>query len=440
MDVLFCIMDNRRLILKRLALCIPTYKRPQVVEDFLKTCATYYLDAGIDIYYYDSSSDSDTEKIINKYKNDNLYYIRMSADIPSNMKVYKIYSGYGLKRKYDFIWVCGDAIQYAQVAIDNLMERLDSCYDIIQMDCRDYGKIGDRIYTDYNEYLRDCAWELTLYGSAILNSDTILKNVDWDYYEKTYSKENLINFSHVSFYFTRICEIKSFKAFHISVDNKYFKSSYYKRKSGWYDDAFFILCVAWVDTIESLPECYKYKEEAILKHGQYVMIRNVEDIVLLKEQGIFSYKVYKQYRDRLGKVCPVKEHTLRTIAVLPNWILNIYFGKKSRKYMLDKLFKFCRDNKRIYIYGAGQYGHAYALFLRENGIRYRGYVVTSVSDNPVEFVDESIYNIKDIDNLDKVGIIVAVGTRYAPEVMNLLNSMNIKNIYYEKDLYREIVG
>ena len=46
--------------MNNIALCIPTYKRPRVVEDFINTCASYYLYAGIDIYYYDSSPDSET--------------------------------------------------------------------------------------------------------------------------------------------------------------------------------------------------------------------------------------------------------------------------------------------------------------------------------------------------------------------------------------------
>ena len=425
---------------KKIAVCIPTYKRPRVVEDFLNTCSAYYLDSGIDIYYYDSSPDNYTEEIIKQYNRENIFYIRVPQEMPSNIKVYQIYKGYGLKKKYDFIWVCGDAIQYAKTAIDNLLKHLDMKYDIIQMDSRDYGGIGNKEYTDYNIYLRDCAWELTLYGSAILNCHTMFDGVDWKYYKDIYNKKNLINFSHVIFYFTRICKLDTFRAYHISVDNKYFKSSYYKRKSGWYNDAFFILCESWVDAIESLPECYIYKEEAIMKHGQYVMLKNAEDIAILKEPGIYNYKIYKKYQDRLRKVCPVNNKILKRLAILPMWVINIYFGKKSKKYMINKLCKFCKNKEHIYIYGAGQYGHAYAIFLTEMGINYKGYVVTNVTDNPSEFVNDNIYNITDVKCTDKDGIIVAVSSKYSLQVITILKNMNIKNVFYEKDLYREVVG
>ena len=191
-----------------IAVCIPTYERCEVVKDFLNTCAELYISYGLDIYYYDSSVSDKTLYVVSEWikKSNNIYYIKMPSNMPSNIKVFNIFSGYGLKKQYDFIWVCGDAIQFSYTAINNLMSKIDKTYDIIQMNSRDFDKIGTREYTDYNEYLRDCAWELTLYGSAILNVNTILKDVDWKFYKKIYSKENLINFSHVGFYFTRICE------------------------------------------------------------------------------------------------------------------------------------------------------------------------------------------------------------------------------------------
>ena len=415
-------------------------KRARVVEDFLKTCSKYYFEKGIDIYYYDSSPDLETKKIVEDYRKNNVFYVKLPENMPSNMKVFEIFSGYGLKNDYEFLWVCGDAIQYAEAALDDLFNYLDLQYDIVQMDCRDYAKIGNKEYTDYDEYLKDCAWELTLYGSAILNCNTMLRNVDWDYYKMTYNKPNLINFSHVSFYFTKICKLESFKAFHISVNNKYFRSSYLKIRSGWYNDAFFILCEAWVDTIENLPSCYKSKAEAIRRHGKYVMITCPEDIVLLKRQGIYNYIVYKRYRQRLEKVCPVEDKILRKIALLPTWFIDICTKKKRKKNMINRLIKFCEKCGKVYIYGAGAYGHSYVKLLKELNIKYEGYVVTNIGDNPKEFIDGNIYNITDLNCFENIGVIVAVGLNSATGVLENLNRMNIKNIFYEKDLYREIVG
>ena len=144
-------MNNKPTI----ALCIPTYERYDVLKDFFITCVQYYIESGIDIYIYDSSIGDDTRKLVfewrRKYKAIN--YVSVDSEMHSNMKVYKILSGYGLNSKYDFIWVSGDAIQFSKYAINNLMDKIDLKYDIIEMDGRDYNNIGTKEYTEYNDYL-----------------------------------------------------------------------------------------------------------------------------------------------------------------------------------------------------------------------------------------------------------------------------------------------
>lgn len=58
----------------------------------------------------------------------------------------------------------------------------------------------------------------------------------------------------------------------------------------------------------------------------------------------------------------------------------------------------------------------------------------------MEFVNNNIYNITDIENPKEAGFIVVVGSKYASQVITTLKNMNIKNIFYKKDLYREVVG
>lgn len=108
--------------------------------------------------------------------------------------------------------------------------------------------------------------------------------------------------------------------------------------------------------------------------------------------------------------------------------------------MINHLIKFCEKCGKVYIYGAGAYGHSYVKLLKELNIKYEGYVVTNIGDNPKEFIDGNIYNITDLNCFENIGVIVAVGLNSATGVLENLNRMNIKNIFYEKDLYREIVG
>ena len=46
------------------ACCYLTYNHPEVVEQILERICDTYREKGIDIYYYDSSTDEKTEEII----------------------------------------------------------------------------------------------------------------------------------------------------------------------------------------------------------------------------------------------------------------------------------------------------------------------------------------------------------------------------------------
>ena len=48
------------------------------------------------------------------------------------------------------------------------------------------------------------------------------------------------------------------------------------------------------------------------------------------------------------------------------------------------------------------------------------YVVINIADNPLEFVNNNIYNITDIENPQEAGFIVVVGSKYASQVRTTL--------------------
>ena len=61
-----------------------------------------------------------------------------------------------------------------------------------------------------NEYFNKCAFALSLYGASLLNTQTVLRNVKWEYYIDACSVEKIENFIYMIFYFKRVEELKSF--------------------------------------------------------------------------------------------------------------------------------------------------------------------------------------------------------------------------------------
>ena len=77
---------------KKLAICIPTYQRSEIIGNVLDT-EWKLLGDEIDLYVFDSSEDSLTKEKVREYQgnNSNIFYCRFSPYVSSNMKVFIIY-------------------------------------------------------------------------------------------------------------------------------------------------------------------------------------------------------------------------------------------------------------------------------------------------------------------------------------------------------------
>lgn len=421
----------------KIAVCIPTYNRSLVVKEFLNKCLMDYVDLGIDVYFYDSSTNDETKNAVSIWmeKVDGLYYIRIPSNLHANIKVFKIFRQWGLKNPYDFIWVCGDSLRFNRKALNYILENLTCEYDMVEVNANDAGKLGRKLYDNHNDYFKDCAWHLTLFGAVILNVKTMLADVDWDNYELIYSSKELINFSHVSFYFNKLASKEHFKALHLRLNPSFLEVSVLKEKSGWYDDMFYVMCHGWVQTIKALPGCYKDKKEAMLNHGRYTLFTPF-NFLKLREERYFNRSIYKQYRSIWNEVCDVPITKLYIIALIPPFMIR--YVKKACKYSdTIQLKKFLKKYPKIIIYGAGKKALRYGKKFNEENISYIGYCVTEINDNAGKLLDHPIYRLADIEeSLNNVGIILALNPLNAEEVLQVLQSKGLtENIFYDNDLY-----
>jgi hypothetical protein len=425
----------------KIAVCIPTYNRSLVVEEFLVKCSTDYVNLGIDIYIYDSSTNSETENVVNLWMKrlNNLYYIRVPSYLHANMKVFKIFQQHGLRILYDFIWVCGDTLRFNKEALTSILSNIIPQYDMIEINGIDMENLGTRLYTNHNDYFRDCAWHLTLFGAVVLNVRTMLSNVNWKDYELRYSSSEFINFSHVSFYFNKLASMNNFKALHISLEPYLLTTSVLRENYGWYKETLHVICCGWVQTIKNLPSCYEDKKEAIVKFGKYTVL-NTMDLIRLREDGHYNISIYKQYRSVWNEVCDIPIIKLYMIALMPASMSTFIRRKriylktfKSRK-LLKKFLK--RYNKLI-IYGAGKKALRYGENFIKDDIPYIGHCVTELGNNDSKLLGHSVFELADIEgSLSDVGIVLAINPANAEQVIQILQSKGLKeNIFYNNNLY-----
>jgi len=300
----------------RIAFCIPTYKHPHMIEEFLGQYAAGYAERSIDIYIYDSSPDDETEKTVTAYqqKIDSLYYIRIPEEVNVYKKIYLIFQQYEMKDQYDFIWPCGDGIHYPLRAMDTILPQISHQYDMVHINATDREGLGTRVYEDCNEYLGDCAWHTTLLGALLFNCNTMLKDVCWKTYEEKFLKEGYLEFSQVSFYFYRFLEMPRFCVKYISGASLCYRSKL-KKRTVWYERLFKVLCVDWVNTIETLPDCYTNKETALLKLGKYSLLETEESFLQKRIDGIYDDNIFHQYEDVFPKICDIPTNVLKKLHI-----------------------------------------------------------------------------------------------------------------------------
>lgn len=423
----------------RVAMCIPTYGRSKVVEEMLCRCARYYIELGLDIYIYDSSEDDDTREVVEKYadKLRNIYYVKMPSDMHANMKVFKIFQQYNMKRRYDFIWLCGDAWQFSKRLIESVVSQLDTQYDMIEVNVAAVETVGTRVYTDYNEYLKDCAWHLSLFGAVILNVQTMLENVDWEYFEKKYNDNILIYYSHVGFYFERLAEKKEFKALHIRFNPGWGRTSRFRKQAAWYRNTFFVVCNGWISTIEALPDCYTTKEQTILSLGVNSQFKDETRFLELRAHKVYDWKSYKSYNAQLCRMCRVPRFKLALIACMPSGLAlrKIKNGMCKYKHSIKSFQDFCRCHSRLVIYGAGSIAYKYADYFEKNNISYEYFCVTEAGENISELLQHKVYAYDTVKpQLKDMGIVIAIGKAYALEIVDRLHADGCgENIFYNEE-------
>lgn len=422
----------------KIAFCIPTYQRSLVVDELLEECVDFLNFMGIDIYFYDSSEDENTKLCVDhwmeKYKN--IFYTHLPTDWHANAKVLYIFEQYSLEQKYDYLWLCGDSIRFSNRVVGQVIDILSVEYDLLIVNGQDFAEIGSREYVDKNELFLDCAWYMTLFGGVVLNIHTLLKAIPWITIREKYEIPSRINFSHIGVYLETIHNMENFKAFHLSCE-KGLKSSSLKGFSGWYQDAFKILCEYWPSTIEALPPYYTRKVEAMNKLGYYSCLRSF-NLLYYRRKDVYNIYTLLKYWKVLGGLTNLNAFQLWSMACLEPNLAYFILEKNLKGYFdailnLHALHKFCKKYESVYIYGAGIMGKRYQNYLKHKGINIAGFVVTERGNNsetvngyPVTILSKMVHAST------RIGIIVAVNPKYIQEVEAHLKKYNMwDNTYYE---------
>ncbi|MEG0687462.1 MAG: hypothetical protein RR466_02100, partial [Hungatella sp.] len=367
-----------------------------------------------------------------------IHYIRIPSTWHANRKVMSIFEQYGLEQTYDYLWVSGDAIRFSESVMRQVVSALERRYDMMivngVVDC----PIGTREYTDANELFQDCACHTILFGGVILNVHTMLAKVPWRKLQEKYEIPERINYSHVGLYFEVLCRLHEFRALHLSVGNG-LRASVLKDKSGWYQEAFQVICEYWPSTINALPQYYTNKIRAMNKLGYYSCF-TPSAFLSYRKGKVYNLSILLKYRKTLEGMSGFDFIQLLGLLYLKPRPA-VFFANRDFKGYVKELRKewllriFCRVHSVLYIYGAGVRAVQYARYLQEKGIKLQGFIVTAKDGNPDLLLECPVITLAELGKpCGRLGIIMGLSRKNLDAVEPVLKKLNMWQNTYHEDL------
>jgi len=300
----------------RIALCVPTMGHAAVVRDVLDKCAGDYCRYGIDMYYYDSSEDDETLKVVESFKAlgyNNLHYIKVASEFSYDQKIELIYNGYGLLKTYDYIWPAKDRSYCPTATLRKILTAIEDGNDFIMLGAG-FNNIEFGTYTDSVQFYYDWAWLATSLDVMLYRYSTVLKQYNSEEFNKIHNQEYMGPWRVYVFLFNKIAEegvsVKVLSGADIIIFNSDFG------KSTWTKDTFKIWKDYWISANDDLPECYNRHKAAVIKEVASLpwILGDVERLTELHELGVLVPEALEGIERNWERVSDLPIEELRQIA------------------------------------------------------------------------------------------------------------------------------
>jgi hypothetical protein len=404
---------------KKLAVCVTTYHRNDLVNEFLNTQMDIYDKYDVDVWIYESNEDTQCSEMIKKSMNkyNNLHCVSLSPETHSNAKVIRIYEGIDRDVQYDYIWMTQEAYRIEDEELKEILQVLDRGYDFVIVANNDKLNIGNKEYTNILDFFHDGAYLTAGYGRCIVKTGTMIKGVDWDYICNKYLVPESINFSHVGYLYEQLSDISNPKMYYKSVEHSRYHWSELKKVSSWLNDVFFIMCESWPATINKLPVCYNGMKKAVIKsHGIYSGVLSYGNFLKYREHGIYNSEVYERYKGNWNSFCDIEEKDLENLSI-----------KTVEQFEDDRIIDFYRRFDRVYVYGCGVKARKVADILHRYNMEWEAFLVSDISKCLKSFLNHDVKEFRSELLEGDVGIIMGLNAHNYSEVMETYNLKEYEN-------------
>ncbi len=304
----------------RMTVCIPTCGHPEVVADVLEHCAEIYHRYGLDMYYYDSSRDGETKKVIDSYRKkgyDNIYYIPMDPDMPLEIKFERVLMMEGIRKEYTYMWYLKERCWCGERMLRLMYRAMEKPRDVIFIDI-EHSDAGQELTVceDVNAFYHRCGMYATSMDAAIYHVQSMLRDgFDMDQFHKEHPGDYRGAFIHFMILFIQLAKKEKPSVCIIAGKDAKIYNSPMGSGMGWRDSMIQTFGPYWIRANEDLPDCYKDKDEVIKKTASMSwLLGNREWLVCLHEKGILTPEYFEEIKGFWERVSDIPLEDLRRIA------------------------------------------------------------------------------------------------------------------------------
>lgn len=305
----------------KMAVCIPTCGHPDVVADVLEHCAEIYNRYGLDMYYFDSSRDRETEKVIHAYREkkgyDNIYYIPMDPDMPLEIKFERVLMMEGIRKEYTYMWYLKERCWCGERMLRLMYRAMEKPHDAIFIDIEHSDSEQElTVCENMNAFYHRCGMYATSMDATIYHVKSMLRDgFDMDQFHKEHPGDYRGAFIHFMLLFIQLAKKPKPSVCIIAGKDAKIYNSPVGSGLSWRDSMIQTFGPYWIQANEDLPDCYTDKDEVIKKTASLPwLLGNRAWLVSLHEKGILTPEYFEEIKGFWERVSDIPVEDLRRIA------------------------------------------------------------------------------------------------------------------------------
>jgi len=293
----------------KLAIAIPTFNRPDILNENIRLMLPEIIEFSIPVYISDDSTDDETKTMSEILQKDyeNIFYYKNSPGLGHDRNCIKTLS----LPTEEYIWYLGDSFAINSGGLNRVLNIINSqVVDFISVNARGRANINDRIFLDGNELLISLGWHLTLSGTTIYSKNVLnrIKKLDLG---------RCRNFPHTAIIFDWL--------------NDYIISCNSRKQSYWKKNVFEVFLTDWNVLISNLPSSYTNENKlvAIKMHSEKTRIFSLYSFLSYRFNDIFDFQVFKRFSGLIRKSSSVNLWLVFLISIFPKKCLG-YFRNRFK--------------------------------------------------------------------------------------------------------------